>query len=31
MSMMGTYGGSFAEPALIKAEFVTAGVMAYSR
>ena len=31
MSVLGTYGKSFAEPALIKAELVTAGVMAYSR
>ena len=31
MSVLGTYGKSFAESALIKAELVTAGVMAYSR
>ena len=29
MSVLGTYGGSFAEPTLIKAELVTAGVMSY--
>ena len=31
MSVQGAYGRSFAKPALIKAELVTAGVMAYSR